>query len=169
MNSQTGCGRNYKTTENRSTRQPLAEIRENETDPWDPKQLATVEMGHDTSITLKIARSGVLGNTARTDRAFEVLKTHMTQSIWDRTALRVLSHRGMRWNKEWFIQQARKDDSGNPIPLLDLFVNTREIGDLQIFHILATLLNMDIPIIVTTRTMEKIEITFLVYSSMNYS
>ena len=72
----------------------------------------------------------------------------------------------MRWSRDWYIRNAEKNDAGDPIPLLDLFVNTSEVGDLKIFQVLATLLNTDIPIVATTRTLEKIEITFVMFCSM---
>ena len=72
----------------------------------------------------------------------------------------------MRWDRSWYVQNAQKNDAGDPIPLFDLFVNTGEIGDLPIFQVLATLLNTDIPIVATTRTLEKFEITFIIFCSM---
>ena len=72
----------------------------------------------------------------------------------------------MRWSRDWYIQNAEKNDAGDPIPLFDLFVNTGEVGDLKIFQVLSAILNTDIPIIATTRTVEKIEITFVMFCSM---
>ena len=65
---------------------------------------------------------------------------------------------------DWFHENAEKTDEGVHKPILDIFVNTHEVSDLKIFQILATLANADIPIIATTRTEEKIEITFILFS-----
>ena len=70
----------------------------------------------------------------------------------------------MKASLDWFHENAEKTDKGDHKPLLDIFVNTHEICDLKIFQILATMANAEIPIIATTRTEEKIEITFILFS-----
>ena len=76
------------------------------------------------------------------------------------------SHRGMKATQDWFKDNAEKTDHGDCKPIMDIFVNTTEVADLKIFQILATLANADVPIIVTTRTENKVEITFILYSRM---
>ena len=72
----------------------------------------------------------------------------------------------MKASLEWYKDNAEKTDAGDHKPILDIFVNTHEVGELKIFQILATMANADIPIIATTRTEEKIEITFILYSKI---
>ena len=73
------------------TRRPLSTLKEGEgCNQFEPKLLATVKMGEDTEIDLKIARSGVHGNTIRTDRALEVLREYLTKPMFERIALRIL-------------------------------------------------------------------------------
>ena len=76
----------------------------------------------------------------------------------------IFSHRGIRASSEWFRDNAEKRDDGSLKPIFDMFVNTRQVGELKIFHLLATLMDTDIPLIITTRTEEKVEITFIIYS-----
>ena len=70
----------------------------------------------------------------------------------------------MRASLDWFKQNAQKTDEGNLKPLVDIFVKTHQISEMKIFQILATFADADIPIIVTTRTEEKVEITFILFS-----
>ena len=65
---------------------------------------------------------------------------------------------------EWFRDNAQKNDNGDLRPICDIFTKTHEVAELKIFQILATMADADIPIIVTTRTEEKIEITFILFS-----
>ena len=75
----------------KETRGPMNEMKEGTgCNQFEPKLLATVKMGDDTEIDLKIARSGVQGNTVKTDRALEILKSHLTPPMMDRMALRIL-------------------------------------------------------------------------------
>ena len=70
----------------------------------------------------------------------------------------------MKAGLDWFLENSEKTDEGVHKPILDIFVNTHEVSELKIFQILATLADADVPIIVTTRTEEKIEITFILFS-----
>ena len=70
----------------------------------------------------------------------------------------------MKASFDWFRENAEKTDEGKHKPLVDIFVKTHEISESKIFQILATLADADIPIIVTTRTEEKVEITFILFS-----
>lgn len=70
----------------------------------------------------------------------------------------------MKATLEWFKDNCEKTDKGDLKPILDIFVNTHEVADLKLFQILATLADADVPIITTTRTEEKIEITFILFS-----
>ena len=72
----------------------------------------------------------------------------------------------MKASLDWFKDNAEKTSLGDYKPLLDIFVNTHEVGELKIFQVLATMANADIPIIATTRTEEKIEITFILFSKI---
>ena len=72
----------------------------------------------------------------------------------------------MRASFEWFKDNAEKTDDGRLKPIFDMFVNTHQVADLKIFHLLAALFDCDIPLIVTTRTEEKVEITFILYGRM---
>lgn len=75
------------------TRRPLSDLKEGDgCYRFEPKLLATIKMGSDTEIDLKIARSGVMGNTVRTDLALDVLKEHLTQPMLERMALRILRY-----------------------------------------------------------------------------
>ena len=55
-----------------------------------PKLVGVVDMGVDSIIEIKVARSGVPGNGVRTDWVKEMLDHHIGQDIWDRTALETL-------------------------------------------------------------------------------
>ena len=70
----------------------------------------------------------------------------------------------MKPTLDWFKDNAQKSDSGDLIPIMDIFTKTHEVAELKIFQILATLANVDVPIIATTRTEEKVEITFILFS-----
>ena len=91
MNQHGKCSAKKGSDRGKGTRRPMSELKEGEGCPsFEPKLLATVNMGEETAIDLKIARSGVLGNTAKTDRTMEVLKQHLTQPMLERMALRIL-------------------------------------------------------------------------------
>ena len=77
--------------------------------------------------------------------------------------MKFFSHRKMKASKDWFAANAKTDDNDRLVPIVDIFVNTKELGGLKIFQLLATLMNVDIPIVITTRTSDKIEITFILY------
>ena len=70
----------------------------------------------------------------------------------------------MRASFEWFKDNAEKTDDGRLKPIFDMFVKTHQVAELKIFHLLAALMDADIPLIVTTRTEERVEITFIIYS-----
>ena len=55
-----------------------------------PKSIGTVNMGENSVIDIKIARTGVRGNHLRTDRCATILKEHLDQSALDRHALHIL-------------------------------------------------------------------------------
>ena len=70
----------------------------------------------------------------------------------------------MKASFDWYKDNAEKTDKGDLKPLVDIFTRTEQVSELKIFQILATLADADIPIIVTTRTAEKLEITFILFS-----
>ena len=75
------------------TRRDLFDFREGqvtECPMYAPKLLGTVNMGPNSMIDIKIARTGVRGNHLRTDRCAIILKNHLDQASLDRHALRIL-------------------------------------------------------------------------------
>ena len=72
----------------------------------------------------------------------------------------------MRASFDWYKENGQKMDNGELKPIVDIFTKTQEVAELKIFQILATLADADIPIIVTTRTETRIEITFILFSKM---
>ena len=74
-----------------NTRRPMSEFKEGNGCPeFEPKLIGTVNMGENSMIDLKIARTGVRGNKLRTDRCAAMLKDCLDQPTLDRHALRVL-------------------------------------------------------------------------------
>ena len=72
----------------------------------------------------------------------------------------------MKASIDWFKENAEKTDKGDFKPIVDIFTSTQQVAELKIFQILAALADADIPIICTTRTAERVEITFILFSKM---
>jgi len=74
-----------------NTSRPMSEFKDgNGCTEFGPKLIGTVNMGDNSVIDLKIARTGVRGNKLRTDRCAAILEDLLDQSTLDRHALRVL-------------------------------------------------------------------------------
>ena len=75
------------------TRRDISDFRDGkvqECPMYAPKLIGTVNMGENSMIDLKIARTGVRGNRLRTDRCAIILGNHLDQAFLDRHALRIL-------------------------------------------------------------------------------
>ena len=75
-----------------TTRRSLHEFKEGNGCPqFEPKLIGQVNMGENSVIDIKIARTGVRGNRLRTDRCAALLKNYLDQGTLDRHALRILT------------------------------------------------------------------------------
>ena len=73
------------------TRRQMSEFKEGNGCPkFEPKLIGTVNMGENSVIDMKIARTGVRGNYLRTDNCAALLKKHLDQGQLDRHALHIL-------------------------------------------------------------------------------
>lgn len=73
------------------TRRQMSEFSEGNGCPkYEPKLIGTVNMGENSIIDIKIARTGVRGNYLRTDHVAALLKEHLDQGSLDRHALHIL-------------------------------------------------------------------------------
>ena len=74
-----------------NTSRPMNEFKDGNGCPeFEPKLIGSVNMGENSTIDLKIARTGVRGNKLRTDRCAAILEDCLDQAIMDRHALRIL-------------------------------------------------------------------------------
>ena len=75
------------------TSKPMSEFKDGKGCPeFEPKLIGKVDMGENSVINLKIARTGVRGNRVRTDRCALILEDLLDQATLDRHALRILRY-----------------------------------------------------------------------------